>query len=81
MLLVLTREALTFSTKDTMSYHQFVSQETGESYGSFSVSSYENRTGFYWIACFPGCLPDGDYEPCGPFATEQEAIDDANAGA
>ena len=64
-----------------MSYHQFVNQETGERYGSFSVNSYENKLGFYWIACFPGCLPDGDYEPCGPFDTEQQAIDDANAGA
>ena len=33
--------------------------------------------GFYWWACFPGCLPDGD--PSGPFQTEQEAIDDALA--
>lgn len=33
--------------------------------------------GWYWWACFPGCLPDG--EPCGPFDTEQEAIDDAQA--
>lgn len=31
--------------------------------------------GWYWWACFPGCLPDGD--PQGPFATEQEAIDNA----
>lgn len=35
--------------------------------------------GWYWWACFPGCLPDGD--PVGPFATEQEAIDDAQDGA
>ena len=32
-------------------------------------------TGWYWQACFPGCLPDGD--PMGPFATEQDAIDDS----
>ena len=31
--------------------------------------------GWYWWACFPGCLPDGD--PVGPFATEDEAIADA----
>jgi hypothetical protein len=31
--------------------------------------------GWYWWACFPGCLPDGD--PSGPFATEAEAIEDA----
>ena len=33
--------------------------------------------GFYWWACFPGCMPDGD--PCGPFKTEQDAIDDAQS--
>lgn len=31
--------------------------------------------GWYWQACFPGCLPDGD--PIGPFATEAEALADA----
>ena len=31
--------------------------------------------GWYWQACFPGCLPDGD--PIGPFDTEREAIADA----
>lgn len=35
--------------------------------------------GFYWQACWSGCIPDG--EPCGPFPTEQAAIDDANATA
>lgn len=31
--------------------------------------------GWYWWACFPGCLPDSD--PIGPFATKKQAIDDA----
>jgi hypothetical protein len=31
--------------------------------------------GWYWWACFPGCMPDG--EVMGPFDTEQEAMDDA----
>ena len=31
--------------------------------------------GWYWWACFPGCLPDGD--PIGPFATEAETLADA----
>ena len=31
--------------------------------------------GWYWWACSPGCLPDGD--PCGPFDTEQDAEKDA----
>lgn len=32
--------------------------------------------GWYWQACFPGCLPDGD--PIGPFKTESEAMQDAS---
>jgi hypothetical protein len=32
-------------------------------------------TGWYWQACFPGCLPDGD--PVGPYKTERDAQDDA----
>lgn len=31
--------------------------------------------GWYWWACFPGCLPDS--EPFGPFSTEKEAVEDA----
>lgn len=34
-------------------------------------------TGWYWQACFPGCLPDG--EPNGPFKTEAEAQADAQS--
>jgi hypothetical protein len=32
--------------------------------------------GYYWVAAFPGYMPDGEFN--GPFDTEQEAIDDAN---
>lgn len=31
--------------------------------------------GWYWQACFPGCMPDGD--PRGPFATQEDALADA----
>jgi hypothetical protein len=31
--------------------------------------------GWYWWPCFPGCLPDG--EASGPFASEADAIADA----
>jgi len=34
-----------------------------------------DRAGYYYWYCFPGCMPDSD--PIGPFATEAEAIDDA----
>ena len=33
--------------------------------------------GWYHWPCFPGCLPDG--EPTGPYATEAEAIEAAQA--
>lgn len=35
--------------------------------------------GWYWQACFPGCLPDG--EPNGPFTTEAEAVEAARDDA
>lgn len=34
--------------------------------------STADRVGWYYIYCFPGCLPDG--EPEGPYNTEAEAI-------
>ena len=40
-----------------------------------AVDNPADLAGWYWQACFPGCLPDGD--PCGPFATEADAIADA----
>ena len=51
--------------------------------GSFEVFEVEPRSpldldaGFYWWACHPGCLPEG--EPVGPFASAKEAIADARA--
>ena len=33
--------------------------------------------GFYYWFCFPGCLPEGDGMPIGPFASEKEAFEDA----
>ena len=68
-----------------MSYHQFRDQ-TGEPYGSFETFFYYDslgkdrpyrlgERGWYWHACQPGCLPEGDLS--GPFANEQEAIIDA----
>lgn len=35
--------------------------------------------GWYYWACFPGCMPDSD--PVGPFATEAEALADAQEGS
>lgn len=36
------------------------------------------QDGWYWWACFEGCLPDG--EPNGPFETKKEAIEDGEGG-
>jgi hypothetical protein len=36
---------------------------------------FQSGEGWYWQACFPGCLPDGD--PVGPFETETDALADA----
>ena len=61
----------------TMAFHQFANET--EHYGSFetfySYAQGEFPDGWYWWACFPGCMPDGD--PSGPFENEQEAIKDA----
>jgi len=59
-------------------YGSFVNEE-GEEYGSFEVF-YEDQVGkgWYWWACWPGCLPDG--EAIGPFETEEEAVQDARLG-
>lgn len=38
----------------------------------------EALAGFYWWTCSPGCLPDS--EANGPFATEEEANEDAGGG-
>jgi hypothetical protein len=40
---------------------------------------HSEHVGWYWQACFPGCLPDG--EPVGPFETEAEALADAQDGS
>jgi hypothetical protein len=60
--------------------HQFHSENAQEPYGSFEVfwhdGDEEYAPGWYWWACFPGCLPDG--EPFGPFASSRHAHEDAD---
>ena len=41
------------------------------------IEKYDVTGGFFWWACFPGCLPDG--EKNGPFATRKEALEDAQS--
>ena len=55
-------------------YHRFRS-EAGDEYGSFEVMHFSDEGTWWWQACFPGCLPDGDL--MGPFSTAEEAFDDA----
>ena len=43
----------------------------------FDTDNPNGVIGWYWWACFPGCVPDSD--PVGPFDTEDEAIADAQA--
>lgn len=40
-------------------------------------NSSDHCLGWFWHACFPGCLPDSDL--FGPFDTEAEAVADAQS--
>ena len=62
---------------DYAGYHQFTN--IGREHGSFEVfwEVDEGKEGWWWWACFPGCLPDG--EPTGPFDTSKEAYEDARS--
>lgn len=65
-------------------FHSFHEEETQEPFGSFEVywepglygEDMDLAPGWYWRACFPGCLPDGD--PVGPFATSRQALEAAD---
>ena len=70
-----------------MSYHRF--GHGVETYGSFEVFYHDDAgitdarcepfaPGYYCHSCFPGCMPDSDAN--GPFATEEDAINDARSG-
>lgn len=50
----------------------YVDKSTSRDNRRISNCSGLDRTGWYWWACFPGCLPDGD--PNGPFDTERGAL-------
>ena len=76
-----------------MTFYSQFKDENGNKYGSFEVFHVDARRakelnkldgenqwriGWYWWACFPGCLPDSD--AIGPFPTDQEAYNDAQEG-
>lgn len=58
-----------------MGYHSFI-DELGAAYGSFVIEFIAADSflepGWYWTACFPGCLNDSD--PVGPFDTQEDAM-------
>lgn len=54
-------------------------REEANQEGTAGESGLMLEAGWYWWPCFPGCLPDGD--PSGPFATEAEALADAQSGS
>jgi hypothetical protein len=51
--------------------------EAGTLFTEDDPNAEPHEAGWFWQSCFPGCLPDGD--PTGPFATEREALDDAQS--
>lgn len=55
----------------------YLAKENVHSAGDESAEYFSaaHEPGWYWWSCFPGCLPDSD--PNGPFATEAEALADA----
>ena len=55
-----------------MTFHRFVDEQAKE-FGSFET--FGEGSTWSWWPCYSGCLPDGDR--VGPFASEQDAIDDA----
>lgn len=44
---------------------------------AWAVAESGATGGWFWHACFPGCIPDS--EPIGPFATRAEALADARS--
>ena len=69
-------------TGDTHGSFEVFHDNANEVHGhirNFGSDGEPVKAGWYWWACFPGCLPDG--ELCGPFNTSAEAYDDAQDGA
>lgn len=77
-----TRESDPYALPDIeVFYHEHAKRELcaltagykAELYGECVVDDEGDcgGTGWYWWACFPGCLPDSD--PIGPFDTEADA--------
>ena len=57
----------------------YLSQNYVDCRSAYGDDDWPVPPGWYWWSCFPGCLPDSD--PIGPFASEREAIEDAQSEA
>ena len=53
--------------------HYHVDYYQPESGGSIEIMADESGQ-YYWQACFPGCIPDGDL--IGPFDSLSQTIED-----
>jgi hypothetical protein len=62
-------------TRIVESVHDLDMNDLHEAISSGDSVEISDAGGFYWRACFPGCLPDSD--PFGPFDTYAEALNDA----
>ena len=51
--------------------------EFGTEPGNFDSNGEPTKEGFYWWPCFPGCLPDTEDDPTGPFTSYDAAFQDA----
>lgn len=76
------RETETYSLPDVETFYmpadEFVDPESGSWMADLAEGNDpESLAGWYYWHCFPGCVPEGDGVPWGPFDTEEEAIDDA----
>lgn len=61
---------------DHAGYHAFA-DDNGNDFGQFEVFWHHDETGWYWWPCFPGCMPDSDSDPIGPFPASADAYRDA----
>ena len=52
----------------------FLNEDDKDLWNEFQKAQ-KSLAGWYYRPCLPGCMPDGD--PTGPFATEEEAIKEA----
>ena len=68
------RESEEFSLPDVEVFYisNYAIERTRNSHLEVSTMT---EAGWYWWTCFPGCMPDSD--AFGPYATEAEALADA----